>query len=120
MRRISRSTNLFFFMFARHMRSGRPVLADCARTNSSGVCVPSPIGSVAFMYSSPAFADARDQLVDRDLAQHVARALRLAHVAPISPPLARLTFAIGSPVEKWTTSSTSMLVYGWPQRRTGS
>ena len=34
----------------------------------------------------------------------------------ISPPLARLTLAIGSPVEKWTTSSTSMLVYGWPQR----
>src|SRR5688572_25842946 len=38
---------------------------------------------------------------------------------PIMPPLARLTRAIGSPVEKWTTSSTSMLVYGWPQRRTG-
>src|SRR5688572_9594625 len=36
------------------------------------------------------------------------------------PPFARLTFAIGSPVWKWTTSSTSMLVYGWPQRRTGS
>jgi hypothetical protein len=45
--RISDSTKPFFFMFARHMRSGRPVLADCARTNSSGVCVPSPIGSVA-------------------------------------------------------------------------
>src|SRR5919108_1989555 len=37
----------------------------------------------------------------------------------MSPPFARLTFAIGSPVAKWTTSSTSMLVYGWPQRRTG-
>src|SRR5262245_26541387 len=37
----------------------------------------------------------------------------------ISPPLARLTRAIGSPVEKWTTSSTSMLAYGWPRRRTG-
>jgi hypothetical protein len=47
--RICASTNPFFFMFARHMRSGRPVLADCARTNSSGVCVPSPIGSVELM-----------------------------------------------------------------------
>ena len=28
---------------------GSPVLADCARTNSSGVCVPVPIGSVALM-----------------------------------------------------------------------
>src|SRR5688500_10399728 len=35
------------------------------------------------------------------------------------PPFARLTFAIGSPVEKCETSSTSMLVYGWPQRSTG-
>jgi hypothetical protein len=47
--RISASTKAFFFMFARHIRSGRPVDADCARTNSSGDCVPSPIGSVAFM-----------------------------------------------------------------------
>ena len=49
MLRISPSTNAFFFMLARHMRSGSPVDADCAWTNSSGVCVPSPIGSVAFM-----------------------------------------------------------------------
>jgi hypothetical protein len=28
----------------------------------------------------------------------------------IKPPLARLTFAIGSPVAKCTTGSTSMLV----------
>ena len=47
--RISASTKPFFFMFARHIFSGRPVLADCARANSSGDCVPSPIGSVAFM-----------------------------------------------------------------------
>src|SRR5258708_35232012 len=46
MRRISASTDAFFFMFARHMRSGSPVLADCARTHSSADCVPSPIGSV--------------------------------------------------------------------------
>jgi len=49
MRRISASTKPFFFMFARHMRSGNPVLADCAFANSSGDCDPSPIGSVAFM-----------------------------------------------------------------------
>ena len=49
MLRISASTNAFFFMFARHMRSGRPVVADCARANSSGVCEPSPIGSVPLL-----------------------------------------------------------------------
>ena len=85
MLRISPSTNAFFFMFARHMRSGSPVLADCAWTNSSAVCVPSPIGSVAFMYSSPGATDAGDQLVDRDLSQRVARALRLARVALNQP-----------------------------------
>src|ERR1700737_1490411 len=37
----------------------------------------------------------------------------------INPPLARLTVAIGSPVEKWTASSFSSLSYGWPQRSTG-
>ncbi len=47
--RISASTKAFFFMFARHRRSGMPVVADCARTKSSAVCVPSPIGSVAFV-----------------------------------------------------------------------
>src|SRR5437867_2350457 len=36
------------------------------------------------------------------------------------PPLARPTLAMGSPVAKWTTSSTSRLSYGWPQRSTGS
>src|SRR4051794_31216902 len=37
----------------------------------------------------------------------------------ISPPLARLTVAIGSPVEKWTTSSFSSDSYAAPQRSTG-
>ena len=33
-----------------HHESNNPgVLADCARTNSSAVCAPSPIGSVASM-----------------------------------------------------------------------
>src|SRR5215813_5075003 len=35
------------------------------------------------------------------------------------PPLARPTFAINSPVAKWTTLSTSRLSYGCPQRSTG-
>ena len=35
------------------------------------------------------------------------------------PPLAWLTFAIGSPVMKCLTSSTSSDSYGLPQRRTG-
>jgi hypothetical protein len=107
MRRISASTNMFFFMFARHIRSGSPVLADCARTNSSGVCVPVPIGSVALEYNSPALAAIaiRSSI---GIARSAARA-RAAFRASrwISPPFARLTVAIGSPVEKWTTSSFS-------------
>ena len=69
------STNEFFFMFARHMCSGSPVLADCSRTKSSGDCVPSPIGSVRVHVQIARLADALDQIVDRDLAQHLARAL---------------------------------------------
>src|SRR5688572_7104178 len=38
---------------------------------------------------------------------------------PRSPGLDWLTRASGSPVAKWTTSSTSRLVYGAPQRRIG-
>jgi hypothetical protein len=49
------STNAFFSMLRRHMCSGRPVLADWAWTNSSGLCVPLPIGNVALTYNSPAF-----------------------------------------------------------------
>jgi hypothetical protein len=44
------STKPFFFMLRPACTFlGQPVLADCARANSSGDCVPSPIGSVAFM-----------------------------------------------------------------------
>ena len=119
MRRISLRTKVFFFMLPRHSRSGRPVLADCARTNSSGVCVPSPIGSVAFAYRSPA-VPTRVISSSIGISRRTSRArcaLRMSRW--IIPPFARLTFAIGSPVAKCTTSSTSMLVYGWPQRRTG-
>ena len=83
--RISPSTNAFFFMFARHIRSGRPVLADWAWTNSSAVCVPSPIGSVAFMYSSPARPTRAISSSIGNLAQRFAGALRLPHVALDQP-----------------------------------
>ncbi len=107
MPRISASTNAFFFMFARHMCSGSPVVADCARTNSSGVWVPSPIGSVAFMYRSPAFA-ARSIRSSMGISRRASRARAALRMSRwISPPFARLTVAIGSPVEKWTTSSFS-------------
>ena len=36
-----------------------------------------------------------------------------------NPLLAWLTWAIGSPVMKWTTVSSSSDSYGWPQRRMG-
>ena len=65
----------------RHMCSGRPVVADCMRTNWSGVCVPSPSGSSAFGVELAGLLHACEQVVDRDLAQHVARGLRVAHVA---------------------------------------
>jgi hypothetical protein len=107
MRRISASTNMFFFMFARHIRSGSPVLADCARTNSSGVCVPVPIGSVALEYNSPALA-AMAIRSSIGIARSAARARDAFRASRwISPPFARLTVAMGSPVEKWTTASFS-------------
>jgi hypothetical protein len=109
-RRISLSTNLFFFMFARHSRSGRPVLADCARTNSSGDCAPSPIGRLPSEYSSPAFPT-RVISSSIGISRNASRARCAFRMSRwIMPPLARLTLAMGSPVEKWTTSSTSMLV----------
>ena len=40
-------TNSFFSMLNLHMCSGRPVVADCNRAKSSGVCDPSPHGSSA-------------------------------------------------------------------------
>ena len=46
MRSIFESTNRFFCMLARQSDSGRPVVADCCFTKSSGDCRPSPIGSV--------------------------------------------------------------------------
>src|SRR5215471_4117050 len=81
MRRISPSTKAFFFMFARHMCSGRPVVADWARTNWSGVCEPSPIGRSAFMYSSPALPTRGDEVIDGEVAQRVTSPLCTVHVA---------------------------------------
>ena len=106
-------------MFARHMFSGRPVLADWARINSSGVCAPAPIGTLPFMYSSPAreTLSISSSIVISSSTSRARCALRMSLWR--RPPLARLTFAIGSPVTKWTTSSTSRLWYGCPQRSTG-
>ena len=75
------STKWFFSMLNLHMCSGRPVVADCMRANWSGVCVPSPSGSSALAYRSPAFFIICEQLLDGDLAQHVAGPLGVAHVA---------------------------------------
>jgi hypothetical protein len=110
MRPISASTKVFFFMFARHSRSGRPVVPDWARTKSSGVCDPSPIGSSALAYSSPA-RPMRWTSSAIGISRSASRARDAFRMSRwIRPPLARLTDAIGSPVEKWTTRSTSMLV----------
>ena len=55
-------------------------------------------------------ADAGDEVVDRDLAQRFARARAFRMSRCSRPPLARLTRATGSPSQKCTISSTSMLV----------
>jgi hypothetical protein len=59
-------------MFARHIFSGSPVLADPHRER--GVHV-----------ELARLAGANDQLLDGDLAQHVTSTLRLAHVTPDQP-----------------------------------
>ena len=66
------STNEFFAMLAWHMCSGRPVVADCWCTKSSGDCVPSPIGNVAMLVEVGRLLHAVDQLVDRDRAEDLA------------------------------------------------
>ena len=106
-------------MLKRHMCSGRPVVADCMRANWSGVCVPSPSGSSASLYSSPAFF-----IICMRSAMGISRSTSRARWAWrmsrwMRPPLARPTSATASPVAKWTTLSTSRLLYGSPQRRTG-
>ena len=72
----------------RHMCSGRPVVADCMRTNWSGVCVPSPSGRLALGYRSPAFLMI-STIRGFEVAQHVAGICRACRAA--EPPLARLT-----------------------------
>ena len=61
-------------------RAGRCV-ADCMRANSSGVCVPSPSGSVGLGVQLAGLLDHLEQVRDRDLAQHVAGPLGVPHVA---------------------------------------
>ena len=75
------STKKFFCMFARHMCSGKPVVADCGRANSAGDCVPLPIGSVALRYSSPARPTRRISSSDRNFSQQLACMRGLPHVA---------------------------------------
>ena len=61
-----------------------------------------------------------NQVVDRDLAQRVARALRLPRVTLHEAPVGAADLRNRLTVEKWTTSSTSMLSSDSPQRTTGS
>ena len=113
------STKWFFSMLNRHMCSGRPVVADCMRTNWSGVCVPSPSGSSALAYSSPAFFIICSRSV-MGISRSTSRARWAWRMSRSTrPALARLTSASTSPVSKWTTLSISRLLYGSPQRRTG-
>ena len=96
-------------MFIRHMCSGSPVVADCCRTNSSGVCAPSPSGSAAAEKSSPAFFTIRTSSAGgRSRSTCRARAA-LRRSRATMPGLAWLTSATGSPVSKRTTLSTSRL-----------
>ena len=82
-------------MLNRHMCSGRPVVADCMRTNWSGVCVPSPSGSSASVYRSAAFL-----IICSRSAMGISRSTSRARWAwrmsrSTRPPLARLTSASG-------------------------
>ena len=103
------STYRSFSMFMRHMCSGRPVVADCWRTNSSGVWLPSPSGSSADENSSAAFftfASSSATGTSRNAAR-ARGALRRSRAT--MPGLAWLTSATGSPVSKCTTLSMSRL-----------
>ena len=106
-------------MFMRHMCSGRPVVADCCRTNSSGVWLPSPSGSSADANSSEAFLTIFTSSAGGTSrsASRARAALRRSRAT--RPGFAWLTSATGSPVSKWTTLSSSRLLYGLPQRRIG-
>jgi hypothetical protein len=111
MLRISVSTNAFFFMF-RDTCALKSVLADCAWTNSSGDCVPSP--SEAWRHVGSPATDARDQIA----AGICLRASRKVFpcVALIHPPVARLTRAMGSPLE---VTLRHFHARASPQRRIG-
>ena len=107
-------------MFMRHRCSGSPVVADCWRTKSSGVCTPSPSGRSADLKSSPPFLT----IASRS-AHGISRSASRARPAPLRrsratmPGLAWLTSATGSPVRKCSTLASSRLLYSCPQRRIG-
>ena len=75
------STKWFFFMLALHMCSGRPVLADCWRAKSSGRLLAVAHRQRGVQIQIGGLLHHPDQLADRNLGQHVAGALRVAHVA---------------------------------------
>ena len=87
-------------MFIRHMCSGSPVVADCCRTNSSGVCVPSPSGSSAVEKSAAAFFTICTRSVGCTSRSTCRARAALRRSRATMPGLARLTSATGSPVSK--------------------
>ena len=117
---IRSSTKRFFSMFARHIASGSPVVADCAWTNASGVCAPLPSGQLGLHVEPGGLLDPVQQFADGDLTERGAGARGAAQVPLDDPAVAWSTSAMGSPVRKWETVAVSRLSYGFPQRRTGS
>ena len=96
-------------MFIRHMCSGSPVVADCCRTNSSGVCVPSPSGNSAVEKSSAAFLIMWTRSAGCASRRTCRARAALRRSRATMPGFAWLTSATGSPVSKWTTLSISRL-----------
>ena len=75
------STKAFLAMLARHIASGRPVLADCWCTNSSGVCVPSPKRKRALLVQLGRLSQSLDQLGNRNGSQRLAGTRGRSHIA---------------------------------------
>ena len=114
------STKKFFCMLPLHMCSGRPVDGRSAAGRIRRAFVARrPSASVALRYRSPAFFTRSINSSDDEL-RSTSRARCAKRMSRCNrPPLAWLTLAIGSPVAKWTTWSTSSDSYGFPQRRIG-
>ena len=63
--------------------------------------------------------DHRHEVRNRQIPEDFPRPLGFPHVPATRPGFAWLTSATGSPVSKWTTWSSSRLLYGLPHRRIG-